>query len=257
MTCAHGARTVPFEVVALQQAMKIHHDKPSEHGSFTVEATEGRSIRDVFRDLTTGLLIVEEETEGAPGSRQRFTTTVHPETGQIIPIEERTRHIDYAEQRVVDDETKLELCSCRRVDPTTGDEEIDEWLVKPDGTEVSRRTRIAFAPFGVTTLLENHKRQEAEKAAQERFWTVEYAAKDFAERAAYWAGTMFRHMRWQSESGLDELAGFTPEWFEHAKSREPDFERMFDYLLERYEQELLYQGVSPDTIRRRVGRERG
>lgn len=233
--------------------MKIDHGRPSEHGSFTIEATDGRTIKEVFRDLTTGLLIVREE-EGEGRSRRRFITTVDPETGQIIPIEERKHHIDYAEQRVLDEGTKLELRSRRKIDATTGDETIDETLVTPDGVEVGRRERIAFFPSKLSTLLDDHEREEAEKAKAELFWTTEYAAMDFEARAAHWAGLMFRHMRWQSESGLDPYAGFNREWFDEAKTREPDFDRMFDYILRRYEQELLYEDTNPDAIRRRVGK---
>lgn len=232
--------------------MRIDRERPSEHGSFTIEPTEGKTIKDVFRDATTGLLIVEEETEGKRGFRRRFTTTVDPETGQIIPIEERKRRIDYAEERTLDEETKLELRSSRTVDATTGVETVYERLVKPNGAEARRTTRTAFTRSRLSTLLDDHKREEAQRAERDRFWTTEYAAKDFAARAAYWAGTMFRHMRWQSESGLDPYAGFTREWFDDAKSREPDFDRMFEYILQRYEQELLYHDASPAEIRRRV-----
>ena len=234
--------------------MKTDYARPSEHGSFTIEATEGRTIKDVFRDATTGLLIVEEETEGKRGFRRQLTTTVDPETGQIIPIEERKSHIDYSDKRARDEETKLELRSSRKVDATTGAETIYERLVKPNGAEARRTTRDAFTRSKLPTLLDDHKRQEAQKAESEQFWTTEYAAKDFAARAAHWAGTMFRHIRWQSESGLDPCAGFSREWFIDAKSREPDFGRMFDYILQRYEQELLYHDTSPAEIRRRVGK---
>lgn len=241
--------------------MKIDHERPSEHGSFTIEATAGRTLKDVFRDATTGLLIVEEEAAWKRGSRQ-FTITVDPKTGQIIPIGERGKYIDYTETRVIDEETKLELRTFRKVDKTSGAETIHELLVKPDGAEESRTERVAFTRNKLSTLLEDHKRREAykaqhkaqHKAQEERFWTTEYAPKDFAARAAYWAGTMFRHMRWQTESGLDPLEGFDREWFEHAKSREPEFDRMFDYLLERYAQDFLYEDTNPADIRRRVGK---
>ncbi len=234
--------------------MKINLERPSEHGSFTIEATAGKTIKHVFRDATTNLLIVEEETEGEGGLRRRFTTTVDPATGQIIPIEDRTSYIDYADQRAVDEETKLELRSSRKVDTTTGAETIYESLVKSDGAEACRTTRMAFTRSRLPTLLDDHKRQEAQNAKNEQFWTTEYAAKDFPARAAHWAGTMFRHMRWQSESGLDPCAGFSREWYSDAKRREPDFDRMFDYILQRYEQELLYHDTSPAEIRRRVGK---
>jgi hypothetical protein len=232
--------------------MKIDHERPSEHGRFTIEESEGRRITDVFRDATTGLLIVEEQTEGKRGFRRQYATTIDPETGQVIPIEERKGRIDYAEKRVLDAETELELRCSRRVDATTGVETLDERLVAPSGAEVGRATHSAFTRVTRSTLLDDHKRRQAQKADEERFWTTEYAAKDFAARAAYWAGTMFRHMRWQTESGLDPCAGFDREWFDYAKSREPDFERMFDYILQRYEQDFLYEDTSPAAIRRRV-----
>lgn len=225
--------------------MKIDHAKPSEHGTFTIEATEGREITDMFRDSTTGLLIVEERVDD-----RRELTTVDPETGQVVPIDARASRIDYTEKRTFDEETSLELRSLRKVDATTGVETVHETLVKPDGAEVARTTRIAFTRSKLPNLLDDHKRREAES---HRFWQ-EYAAKDFAARAAYWAGTMFRHMRWQTESGLDPCAGFDRAWFEDAKRHEPDFDRMFDHILQRYEQEFLYNDTSPDAIRRRIGR---
>ena len=82
----------------------------------------------------------------------------------------------------------------------------------------------------------------------------EYAAKSFEDRAAHWAGMMFRSIRWQNEAGLGELDGFDPEWYADAKKREPEWDRMFDYILERWENEFRYQDVTPDSIRRRVGR---
>ena len=232
--------------------MKIDHQRPSEHGRFTIEASEERTITDVFRDATTGLLIVEEHTEGKRGFRRKFITTVDPESGQLIPIEERESRIDYAETRVLDAETKLELRCSRVVDRATGVETIHERLVAESGAEVNRRTRDAFARSTQGTLLDAHKYVREVEATRERFWATEYAAKDFAARAAYWAGLMFRHMRWQTESGLDPYAGFDRDWFEDAKRREPDFDRMFDYILQRYEQGFLDEDTSPADIRRRV-----
>ncbi|MBS2017460.1 MAG: hypothetical protein JST00_31545 [Deltaproteobacteria bacterium] len=232
--------------------MKIDHQRPSEHGRFTIEASEGRTLTDVFRDATTGLLIVEEHTEGKRGFRRKLVTTVDPESGQILSIEERKSRIDYAETRVRDAASKLELRCSRMVDAATGVETIYERLVAESGAEVQRTTRDAFARSTARTLLESHNQARALEAEREKFWTNEYAAKDFAVRAAYWAGLMFRHMRWQTESGLDPCAGFDRAWFEDAKRREPDFERMFDHILQRYEQDFLHEDVSPAEIRRRV-----
>ena len=93
---------------------------------------------------------------------------------------------------------------------------------------------------------------EKVKEREELFWQTEYAAKDFEQRAAYWASMMLRHRRWQSESGLDEYAGFTREWYDFAKSRDPEFDAILAFIFERYKGEFEYQDYSPEEILRRI-----
>lgn len=90
---------------------------------------------------------------------------------------------------------------------------------------------------------------------EESFWNNEYAAKSFEEKAAYWANGMFRSERWQTESGLDIYNGYTPFWYQFAKNREPDFDKMLLFIFERYQREFEYSDLNPKEILRRIGRE--
>ncbi|HEX8250629.1 MAG TPA: hypothetical protein VF599_20820 [Pyrinomonadaceae bacterium] len=237
--------------------MKINAGKASEYGDFSIEPTAGKTILAVYVDFTTRLLIVEELAVANEGKQSQpiFTTTIDAENARVIPPEERKNYIDYAEQSEIDAETGLKRVFRREIDFETGGEIIKEKLYESgSNVEISSATRIAFGKNAPQTVFDSYKQHEQWKAQEELFWKNEYAAKDFAERAAYWSSSMFRHMRWQSESGLDQYAGFSPEWYEFAKSREPDFDKILDFIFERDKGEFDYQDCSPAEILRRIGK---
>ena len=237
--------------------MKIIVGKPSEYGNFSIEPTAGKTILAIYFDFTTRLLIVEELAVANEGKQSQpiFTTTIDAENARVIPPEERENYIDYAEQSEIDAETGLKRISRREIDFGTGGEIIKEKLYEfGTSVEISSATRIAFGKNAPQTVFDSYKQEQEWKAREELFWQNEYAAKSFAERAAYWASSMFRHVRWQSESGLDEYAGFSPEWYEFAKSREPDFDKILAFIFEHYKGEFVYQDCSIAEIRRRIGK---
>ena len=63
---------------------------------------------------------------------------------------------------------------------------------------------------------------------------------------------MLRHARWQSEWGLDEYDGFNPEWYESAKQRDPEFDKILRYIFEHDKGEFDYQDCSLNEIFRRI-----
>lgn len=105
----------------------------------------------------------------------------------------------------------------------------------------------------VNKIIETIKYRIEYQKKQDSFWKNEYAAKSFEEKAAYWANGMFRSERWQTESGLDIYNGYTPAWYEFAKKREPDFDKILVYIFERYERDFDYSDLSPKEILRRIG----
>ncbi|MBX7173246.1 MAG: hypothetical protein K1X72_19915 [Pyrinomonadaceae bacterium] len=82
-------------------------------------------------------------------------------------------------------------------------------------------------------IIETIKYRIAYQKKEDSFWKNDYGAKSFEEKAAYWANGMFRSERWQTESGLDIYEGYTPNWYQFAKKREPDFDKMLVYIFER------------------------
>jgi hypothetical protein len=231
--------------------MKINLEKPSEYGDFSIEPTGAKEISAVYFDYETKLLIVEEIADEGGNSRPVYVTTIDARAGRAIPIDERKNFIDYSERSETDESLGLKRTFRREINAETGNEFIIEKLYQADA-EVSRSRRVAFSMTAPATIFDSYKQRLKEQKREELFWQTEYRAKNFEQRAAYWASMMFRHMRWQSESGLDEYAGFTPEWYDHAKNRDPEFDEILSFIFERYGSEFDYQGHSTGEIRRRI-----
>lgn len=231
--------------------MKIDLEKASEYGDFSIEPTDGKEILAVYFDYETKLLIVEELGARTENSRPVYVTTIDARRARIISPDERGNYINYSEQSETDAELGLKRTFRREINPATGNEFIIEKLYQADA-EISASTRVAFSKTAPPILFDSYRQRLKEREREETFWKTEYAAKNFDERAAYWAAMMLRHMRRQGESGLDEYAGFTPEWYEFAKQRDPEFDEILSYIFERDKGEFEYQDYSTNEIRRRI-----
>lgn len=231
--------------------MQLNPEKASEFGDFSIEPTAGLEILAVYIDFETKLLIVEEIAERSGGAQPIRVTTIDARAARIVPPAERKNFIDYSERTETDAGLGLTRTFRREINFETGNEFIIEKLCRAD-EEISGSTRIAFGQNASPNVFDSYRQRLKEQEREESFWQTEYRAKDFEQRAAYWASMMFRHMRWQSESGLDEYAGFTPDWYEYARRREPDFDHLLAFIFERYRYEFDYQGYSETEIRRRL-----
>ena len=236
--------------------MKINLEKNSEYGNFSIEPTAGKQILAVYFDFVTKLLIVEEIADTArerAKSQPIYVTTIDSEAARIIPLDERKKYINYSKQSEIDEELGLKRIFRRAINAETGNEFVEEKLYK-SSIEISRSTRLAFGKTAPPTAFDDYKQRLEQAEREELFWRTQYAAKNFAERAAYWASAILRQMRRQSESGLDEYAAFTPEWYEFANAREPDFDKILSFIFERYKREFDYQDCSENEILRRLGK---
>ena len=90
----------------------------------------------------------------------------------------------------------------------------------------------------------------------ETFWTDEYPKKAFEEKAAYWAWTMYRQMRWQTEADLDIYDSYDSEWYQWALKREPDFDNLLRFIFKHYKDDFLYHDLSPEKILERIGKDK-
>ena len=240
--------------------MKINPEKDSEYGSFSIEPTAGKQILAVYFDFSTKLLIVEELADADEGksSQPIYVTTIDARAAKIIPPAERKNHIDYSEASEIDEGLGLKRTFRREIVAETGSEFIRERLsALESNVELGRSTRVAFDKNAPQTAFDSYKQRLEQEEREALFWKTRYAAKTFEDRAAYWASTIFRQRRRQSESGLDEYAACTPEWHEFAASREPDFDKMLDFIFERDRREFEYQDLSENEFRRRIGKEKG
>ena len=57
--------------------------------------------------------------------------------------------------------------------------------------------------------------------ASKNFWSEEYPKKTFDQKVSYWSGSLHRQMRWNVESGFDEMAVFSKSDYECWKEKEP------------------------------------
>ena len=73
-------------------------------------------------------------------------------------------------------------------------------------------------------------RRNRRKAAEE-FWADEYTKKTFDEKIKYWSGYLNTQMRWNGESGVDEMAVFSKESYEYWKAREPIFDELLPHVI--------------------------
>jgi len=236
--------------------MKLDPHKLSQYGPFSIASDDGWSLGEVFVDFETKLLIVHEKVfrqgVGAePNQWVRRVTTVDIDSDppRIVPVDERSGRIDYSERVEIDESLKLKSVVRRSLDRDSGDETITDELFSADsaGALRARTTRPAFHPSQVPTYLDNHRRKQGAKTPTD-------AEKAFAARVAYWSGQIHRHMRNQSESGLDEYGGFTPEWYEHGKSVDRNFDKILRTIVQRDKGEFAYQGFNPAELLRRIGK---
>lgn len=203
--------------------MKLDLENVSEYGSCSIEPAEGRKITAVFIDFETKLLIVEEQ--------PTCVTTIDAAAARIIPPGERKSRIDYSEQSETDEASGLGRVFRRELDAETDNETISEQLYRSN-TRMSRSSSIAFSKTKLDTILDSYLKRTSEQERQESLWKTEYATKTLEERDA----------------------GFTPEWYELAKTRDPEFSEILTFMFERDKRELAHQDASPAEIVRRIGR---
>lgn len=64
----------------------------------------------------------------------------------------------------------------------------------------------------------------------------------------YWTATLRRQMRWQGETGLDEVSIYTPDWYRKTLALDSDFADVFESV----SQNFAKRGWDVDAIRQRV-----
>lgn len=78
------------------------------------------------------------------------------------------------------------------------------------------------------------KEDKKQEVANQHFEEQVYPNMTFEEKVKYWSGTLHTQMRWQAESGLDEYAIYTPEWYQSTKTHEPQFDKIMEEVIRKY-----------------------
>jgi hypothetical protein len=77
------------------------------------------------------------------------------------------------------------------------------------------------------------KRLEAFAAAKQKFWAEEYPKKTLDQKINYWSGSLHQQMRWNGESGFDEMAVFSKADYDLWKQHEPYIDSLLPAILEK------------------------
>ncbi len=75
--------------------------------------------------------------------------------------------------------------------------------------------------------------EERRRKVVENFWDLEYPKKSIQEKIAFWSGSLYSQMRWNGESGFDEMAVFSKSNYLYWKSREPDFDSLLPFIIKK------------------------
>ncbi|WP_294296551.1 hypothetical protein [uncultured Chryseobacterium sp.] len=73
---------------------------------------------------------------------------------------------------------------------------------------------------------------EEVEISRKKFWEIEYPRMSREEKKKYWLASTHRGMRSQGEAFADPYSEFSKEWYDFAKQQEPDFDKIFDYVVQ-------------------------
>ncbi|MBE2206754.1 MAG: hypothetical protein IAE84_04160 [Saprospiraceae bacterium] len=85
-------------------------------------------------------------------------------------------------------------------------------------------------------LIQEKKFEEAAKLLNEQqgdFWMEKYPKMTLEQKINYWSGSLHQQMRWNGESGFDEMAVFSKADYELWKQHEPRIDSLLPAILEK------------------------
>lgn len=232
--------------------MEIINNISSKYGNFTIKSSPDRHIESIFIDYQTKLLIVQETlfADKHLNSKETYVTTIDTKIGKIINLVDRKDYIDYQDKIEKNELLRVYSISKRIINIRTCDEYFSEILYNLDTNNIiGNRQRIAFYDKAQSSYIDLHIKHLESKSEEELFWKNEYPKKSFNQKVEFWNGILHRQMRWQGESGYDEYLIFNKDWYVKTIHQDPEFERVFDNLLEN---SFKQYGWNVDEIRKRI-----
>lgn len=222
-------------------------------GTLEIEPSPSRQVIGRFVDHVTGYLVVRELRTDDPTDRDVYYTLVEQQSGMVVTPALRATELPAGEQVTTDAIHGLQLAVRRTIDLRTGAETLHERVMETaSGRVLATRESAALSARSEPSLLETHLARVSDEIASEVFWTGEYRRMPLAERQAWWLQRVLHQMRVQGEAGLDEYALFNPEAYAAWRAREPDIDRILDFVSEH----LADDGDVRAEIDLRIGRPR-
>ena len=87
--------------------------------------------------------------------------------------------------------------------------------------------------------------QNGTKTQGNTIWEKEYAQMSFEEKVTYWSASIHQQMRWNNESGVDEMGVFSKQDYDYWKSQEPDIDLLLPHIIQKLpvSEEKVYQAL--------------
>ena len=101
--------------------------------------------------------------------------------------------------------------------------ELLEHFTKEELESFTENQLLKVSIEGLKSLLIIRQDEEANKERIFRFWQEEYPSLSTTDKAKYWAGGLYRSMRWQEESNQNPYAIYSENWLRETLKTEPNF----------------------------------
>ena len=75
--------------------------------------------------------------------------------------------------------------------------------------------------------------EKGEKPKVKSIWEKDYNKLNFDEKVNYWSANIHQQMRWNNESGVDEMAVFSKKDYEHWESQEPNIDELLPHIIQK------------------------
>ena len=105
--------------------------------------------------------------------------------------------------------------------PKYTQEQLDNFTVYE--LETFDDEQLLFPIEILKSLLRMREDEKKEDARIVKFWKEEYPSLPTTNKAEYWAGNLFRSMRWQEESNVSPYAIYNEIWLEESLKLDKNF----------------------------------
>jgi hypothetical protein len=173
------------------------------------EPDADKKIIGQFIDYKTNLLIIEEIFIDTSFDNNIYVTTVDTANANIIEVKDRWKYIDYRER--IENHGDFKAIEQRIVNKISGNESIYGEIYNENNLIYSV-TKEGFSKEKIEGVYYDYLQLKDEEQKEYEQLIIKYNSYSLDEKAKYWAGGLFKSMRWQEESRLNPYDIYSEKW---------------------------------------------